>query len=99
MLYFAGVQGVTGARGNLASTTTDALASTVAASSTPICAGFGLKTPEHIAACFDAGASIAVVGSHFANMVASATDPSSLIQQVEDTCRSLALAAEAINDQ
>jgi tryptophan synthase alpha subunit len=39
-----------------------------------VCLGFGISTPEQVASAFEAGARIAVVGSHLARSIEAAID-------------------------
>lgn len=69
-VYLAGHQGVTGARdldrANLAARVRAAKAQVAL----PLCIGFGLSTREDLAEVFEAGAEIAVVGSHLLRVIA-----------------------------
>ena len=72
MLYVAGVQGVTGAPEPGRGERQALLERATGATSMPLCAGFGIGTAgdvEHALAC---GASIAVVGSRLARVIAAA---------------------------
>ena len=98
MVYLTGVQGVTGARSDLPPSTTQAICTAIEASDTPVCAGFGLHKPQHVEACLKAGASVAIVGSYLANIVANTSDSTTLVETIENTCRSFARAADPVPD-
>ncbi len=68
-VYLAGFQGVTGVRSAGFQAMADRLREAREQVGVPLCLGFGLSRREQITAAFAAGASIAVVGSHFARIV------------------------------
>jgi tryptophan synthase alpha chain len=68
-LYLVAHQGTTGVRQGAFDSVRALVARTVALVKNPVCLGFGLSRPEHIESAFDAGARIAVVGSHLANVI------------------------------
>jgi tryptophan synthase alpha chain len=71
-LYLVAHQGITGVRpGGLDEfdPVTALIARTAAAVSNPLCVGFGLSNAEQIRNAFEAGARIAVVGSHLATVI------------------------------
>ena len=68
-LYYAGHQGVTGGE---VDPVRDRVAAVVEAARHPVCVGFGLSRPEHVAAALGAGARMAVVGSHLARVLEEA---------------------------
>ena len=63
---------MTGKAVDAAESTTALVERTVRAVDLPICLGFGISTAEQVASAFDAGARIAVVGSHLARAIESA---------------------------
>jgi tryptophan synthase alpha chain len=65
-LYVTGHQGITGADSKQIAASQSPVARVRECAKNPICLGFGVKSPEGIRAAFEAGASIAVVGSHLA---------------------------------
>lgn len=73
-LYLVAHQGITGVRGGDFSEVESLVSRTVSAVENPLCLGFGLSKPEHIARAFRAGARLAVVGSHLANVIGEAWD-------------------------
>jgi tryptophan synthase alpha chain len=77
-LYLVAHQGITGVRdGDGGFATVEALvARTAAAASNPLCLGFGLSTAEQVRRAFRAGARLAVVGSHLANVIEQAWEAS-----------------------
>jgi tryptophan synthase alpha chain len=68
-LYLVAFQGVTGARAGGAGAIGDLVQRTASLVSSPVCVGFGLSSGDHVASVFDAGARVAVVGSHLANAI------------------------------
>lgn len=72
LLYVAGVQGVTGATSSRRSERADLLRRAAANTGLPLCSGFGISTAADVAHAFDDGASIAVVGSKFADLIGAA---------------------------
>lgn len=73
-LYVTGHQGITGAESKRAAKQESPVARVKAQARMPVCLGFGLKSPEGIREAFDAGASIAVVGSHLARVIEAAVN-------------------------
>ncbi|MAG57521.1 MAG: tryptophan synthase subunit alpha [Planctomycetes bacterium] len=73
-LYLAGRQGITGASEAVPDETLHAIRTAAAASTVPVCVGFGLKTRRHLADVFRAGARIAIVGSALVDVLASCLD-------------------------
>lgn len=71
-LYLVAHQGVTGVRESGFDTVETLVARTVASVSNPVCLGFGLSQRDQIDRAFEAGARIAVVGSHLANVIGEA---------------------------
>jgi len=92
-LYLVAHQGVTGARSGLAGV--DRLIRRTVRAKRPVCLGFGLSRPEHLNAAFNAGASIAVVGSHLAQVIGDAwsSDPARVVERFADAFRPLAATA------
>lgn len=73
-LYLAGYQGVTGKTSAETDGSGDLLRRVVSEVQNPVCLGFGISTPEQVASAFEAGARIAVVGSHLARSIEAAID-------------------------
>lgn len=71
-LYLVAHQGITGVRGGDFDSVEALVARTAAAVKNPVCLGFGLSKFEQIARAFEAGARLAVVGSHLANVIGEA---------------------------
>ena len=71
-LYLAAYQGVTGANAQGDEQCVELVRRTAAAVDTPVCLGFGLSEPRHLQDAFEAGARIAVVGSHLARIIGRA---------------------------
>ncbi len=68
-LYLVAFQGVTGARTGAADSIRELVHRTASGVEVPVCVGFGLSTREQIAAVFEAGARVAVVGSYLATAI------------------------------
>lgn len=75
-LYLVAHQGITGVRGGDFSEVESLVSRTVSAVENPVCLGFGLSKPEQIGRAFQAGARLAVVGSHLANVIGDAWEGS-----------------------
>jgi tryptophan synthase len=68
-VYLVSLTGVTGSRTELSAGLPDLIQKAKSYFSIPICIGFGLSTPEHVAQVFKAGADGAVVGSGIINEI------------------------------
>ena len=68
-VYLAGFQGVTGVRRGGFAAVLRRVTEVAESVDVPVCLGFGLSSREQIARAFEAGARIAVVGSHLARVV------------------------------
>lgn len=73
-LYLVAHQGITGVRGGDFDSVETLVARTASAVRNPVCLGFGLSKSEQIARAFRAGARLAVVGSHLADVIGRAWD-------------------------
>lgn len=73
-LYLVAHQGITGVRSGDFGSVEALVSRTSAAVRNPLCLGFGLSKREQIEHAFRAGARIAVVGSHLANVIGRAWD-------------------------
>jgi tryptophan synthase alpha chain len=71
-VYLVAHQGITGVRGGDFSEVETLVARTASVVRNPVCLGFGLSRSEEIARAFAAGARLAVVGSHLANVIGDA---------------------------
>jgi tryptophan synthase alpha chain len=71
-LYLVAHQGITGVRDGSFATVEALVSKTAAAARNPLCLGFGLSTPDQVQRAFRAGARLAVVGSHLANVIEEA---------------------------
>ncbi len=69
LLYLAGFQGVTGVRQDAFDPVLDRVREVVAVVATPVCLGFGISTSSQVEGAFEAGARVAVVGSHLARVI------------------------------
>jgi tryptophan synthase alpha chain len=71
-LYLVARQGVTGIRDGSFAPVAELVQRILSLVERPLCLGFGLSRPEHIRGAFQAGARIAVVGSHLARVIGRA---------------------------
>jgi tryptophan synthase alpha chain len=71
-LYLVAHQGITGVREGDFSEVESLVSRTASAVRNPVCLGFGLSKREQIERAFASGASLAVVGSHLANVIKEA---------------------------
>lgn len=86
-VYATSVQGVTG---EAAGADVAWIRDLVAEARVPVCVGFGLSRPEHVAGAFSTGARLAVVGSHLARVIErGAADRAALLGQWETAIRPL----------
>jgi tryptophan synthase alpha chain len=69
-LYLVSLLGVTGARENLSDSVGVLISNVRKVSRVPIAVGFGISSPEHVAKIIKSGASGAIVGSAFVNLIA-----------------------------
>jgi len=92
-VYVAGLQGTTGAAADAASRRA-LLERARAHIALPLCLGFGLRAPSELAEAFEAGASIAVVGSQLARLIeVHRHDAGALRAHFYDACAAFAAAA------
>ncbi len=80
-LYYVSLQGVTGARSELAEGIEGMVGQAKAAGDVPVCVGFGISTPEH-AARVGAFADGVVVGSAFVDVIEQAPSPGAAVDAV-----------------
>jgi tryptophan synthase alpha chain len=80
-LYYVSLQGVTGARSELAEGIEQKVAEAKAAGDVPVCVGFGISRPEH-AARVGAWADGVVVGSAFVDVIEQAPSRSAAVDAV-----------------
>ena len=92
-LYFVSHQGITGASSEHTGLS-ERVRRVTSRAEKPVCVGFGLSEPEHLATAFDAGARIAIVGSALARRIRTAVDAgassSSLLTEIRTACTKLA---------
>lgn len=94
-LYYICRLGVTGERVDLPADLADQVALLKAATTAPVCIGFGISTPEQAAAAASFGDG-AIVGSHLVRLIEKhATDPQ-LVQLVAKRAGELAAAVHAV---
>jgi tryptophan synthase alpha chain len=89
-LYLIGVEGVTGAREELESSTLELLGRVKGRTSLPLLVGFGISRPEHVAFLLRAGADGCVVGSAIARIYSERLDePESTLPSIAEFVGSL----------
>jgi tryptophan synthase alpha chain len=91
-IYCVSVTGVTGARRQVAEDLAALVARIRRVSSTPICVGFGISTPEHVREVARV-ADGAIVGSALIDRIAGAGSPRAALERAEAFVRELAAAA------
>ncbi len=69
-LYYVSIAGITGAGSATAHSVSDSIAAIRAATSLPVCVGFGIKTPADVKAMAATGADGVVVGSALVQLIA-----------------------------
>jgi tryptophan synthase alpha chain len=84
-LYVVSVMGVTGARSEVKTSTVELIERMRGHTDTPLCVGFGISKPEHVAEVIKAGSDGAIVGS-------------ALIRVIEENLNDLAFMKEKIKD-
>ena len=73
-VYLAGHQGITGAQSSADDQRRELVQRVRAIVRQPLCVGFGLCTNAHVATVHDAGAEVAVIGSHLLRVLADALE-------------------------
>ena len=68
-VYLVAHQGVTGVRDDGFDVVAELVARVASVTGNPLCLGFGLSRREQIERVFEAGARVAVVGSHLARVI------------------------------
>lgn len=98
-VYLVAHQGVTGVRQGGFERVEQLVRRTKDAAGKPLCLGFGLSSADQIERAFAAGARIAVVGSHLANVIGSLwpRGEEELLRGYESAVRSLASSAACTN--
>lgn len=93
-IYCVSRTGVTGARQDIPAELTEVVGRIKAQTSTPVCVGFGISSPEHVRhiCAFSDGA---VVGSALVNLIHQNRDAADLPQQVFDFASALKAATRA----
>ena len=84
LVYLVARQGTTGVRGDGFDAVESLITRTAPALTNPLCLGFGLSKPEQIEKAFRAGARLAVVGSHLANVIEEHAVDGRLIDAFQD---------------
>ncbi len=73
-IYVASVMGTTGARKDVANSTTELIKRVREHTDLPLCVGFGISKPEHVKEVLESGADGAIVGSALINIIADNLD-------------------------
>lgn len=97
-LYLAAHQGITGGQTDADEERGQLVRRIAGEAAQPVCLGFGLSRPEHLLQAYEAGARIAVVGSHLARVIESKwdrarPDESAVVTAFEQAVLPLARAA------
>lgn len=93
-LYVVSVMGVTGARSEIGTSTVELVERMRSHTELPICVGFGISKPQHIAEVIKAGADGAIVGSAIIDVIAeNLGDPDALKVKIRESCRLMKKAA------
>lgn len=87
-LYLVSHQGTTGARREHAAGLAELVRRVSTSARNPVCVGFGLSERAHLDLVFDAGASLAVVGSALARIIRTCSS-AEVVSNVEARCREL----------
>ena len=87
-VYYVSVAGVTGGNSATMEHIEEAVARLRRHTDLPVCIGFGIRTPEHVANIARL-ADGAVVGSAFVDLIASASTPDHAVDAVLTLCRAL----------
>jgi len=89
-LYVVSVMGVTGARSEVKTSSVELVERMRSHTDLPLCVGFGISKPEHVAEIIDAGADGAIIGSALINIVEeSLQDKEAMLDKVQKRCAEL----------
>ncbi len=86
-IYLMARYGITGAKKELGEITFNAIKKLKKETDLPVCVGFGISSPEHVKAVWEAGADCAIVGSAFINQIGEDAEKSS--QKLAELSREL----------
>lgn len=89
-LYVVAVMGVTGARGNLQTSSVDLIKRVRSHTDLPLSVGFGISKPEHVASVISAGADGAIVASAILDLVTENLENKKImLDEIGSFCRQL----------
>ena len=81
-VYAVSLTGTTGERGEMAAGLATMLSRTAAHTTVPVAVGFGISTPEHVAAAARAGADGVIIGSRLVRAAEEASDPPAAVREL-----------------
>ena len=81
-VYTVSLTGTTGERSAMGETVADVVARAKAHTDAPVALGFGISTPEHVAAAAAAGADGVIIGSRLVRAAGEAEDPVSAVREL-----------------
>jgi tryptophan synthase alpha chain len=81
-IYTVSVAGTTGERAGPAAGLADVVARTKSHTDVPVAVGFGISTPEHVAATAEAGADGVIIGSRLVREAGEAEDPAGAVRDL-----------------
>ena len=94
-LYVVSVMGVTGARSEVKTSSVELVERMRSHTDLPLCVGFGISKPEHVAEIIDAGADGAIIGSALINIVEeNLQDKEAMFDKVQKRCAELKSATK-----
>lgn len=94
-LYVVSVMGVTGARSEVKTSSVELVERMRSHTDLPLCVGFGISKPEHVAEIIDAGADGAIIGSALINIVEeNLQDKTAMLDKVQKRCAELKSATK-----
>lgn len=89
-LYVVSVMGVTGARSEVKTSTVELIERMRSHTNTPLCVGFGISKPKHVAEVIEAGADGAIVGSALIKVIEeNLEDLEAMNEKIKDFCSKL----------
>jgi tryptophan synthase alpha chain len=81
-VYTVSLTGTTGERAALDGALAAVVSRTAASTSVPVAVGFGISTPEHVAAAAHAGAQGVIIGSRLVRAAGAASDPAGAVRDL-----------------
>lgn len=81
-VYTVSLTGTTGERGEMSGGLSTVIARAAAHTTVPVAVGFGISTPEHVAAAARAGADGVIIGSRLVRAAGEASDPAAAVREL-----------------